>query len=207
MTKARKLFSAALFILCLTVVSSCLGPDYPPTATPQIKPITPAARQDLPDEGTFYGQGAYGQYGQSGQYGQAGQYGQPGPGADFSAWSAPDREAALFIQNAPIYFYYDSAALTDSARAVLDQKAEAIKARPQLRVTIGGHCDERGTEAYNYGLGGRRAKAARDYLLQRGVPAAQLDMASYGKANPQAPGKGESAWSQNRRADFRVSKR
>ena len=182
MKNIRKGFRAAIFLLCLVVVSSCSSPEYPPMATPQITPITPPARQDLPEGGYGYG-------------------------SSQADWSRSEREAVLFIQNAPIYFYYDSAALTDSAKAVLNQKAEAIKAYPQFRVTVGGHCDERGTDAYNYALGGRRAKAARDYLVQRGVPSAQLDVTSFGKANPVAPGKGESAWSQNRRADFAVSRR
>ncbi|MDR1124770.1 MAG: OmpA family protein [Deltaproteobacteria bacterium] len=194
MINFRKGFTSALFIFCLAVASSCSNSEYPPVATPQLKPITPAARQDLPEGGPSYGgQGTYA--------------GQDASGGGVAEWSAPEREAALFIRNAPIYFYYDSAALTDSAKAVLDQKAEVIKANPQFRVNIGGHCDERGTEAYNYALGGRRAKAARDYLAQRGVPAAQLDAASYGKANPVAPGQGEAAWSRNRRADFAVDRR
>lgn len=179
----RKCFMVALFMLCLAVASSCSSPEYPPVATPQITPITPPARQDLPEGGAFYAGGA---------------------GAD---WSQGELEAVRFIQSAPIYFYYDSSALTESAKAVLNQKAQAIKANPQFRVNIGGHCDERGTEAYNYALGGKRARAARDYLIQRGVPAAQLDISSYGKANPVAPGQGEAAWSQNRRADFTVSRR
>jgi peptidoglycan-associated lipoprotein len=71
-------------------------------------------------------------------------------------------------------------------------------------VRIEGNCDERGTQEYNLALGERRARAAYEYLVTLGVNPGQLEMISYGKENPAVQGSGESAWSKNRRDDFRV---
>ena len=77
-----------------------------------------------------------------------------------------------------------------------------MKARPETRVTIGGHADERGTREYNLALGERRASSARDYLVAKGVNAARIRIISYGKERPAAFGTGEAVWRQNRRAEI-----
>jgi peptidoglycan-associated lipoprotein len=69
-------------------------------------------------------------------------------------------------------------------------------------VLIQGHCDERGTVEYNLALGEKRAKAARDYLVDLGISADRIRTISYGEERPANPGHDESAWSQNRRAEF-----
>ena len=122
-------------------------------------------------------------------------------------WNNAELEAARFLRRAPIYFYYDSAALTTDAKTVLKQKAERIKGFTQFRMTIAGHCDERGTDEYNMDLGARRAKAAYDYLRSLGVAAVQLESISHGNRNPAFPGNGENFWSQNRRCEFIVNRR
>jgi peptidoglycan-associated lipoprotein len=73
-------------------------------------------------------------------------------------------------------------------------------ANPNVRASIEGHCDERGTREYNQALGERRANAVRDYLLSQGVPASRLVTTSWGKERPVATGSNEEAWAQNRRA-------
>jgi peptidoglycan-associated lipoprotein len=69
---------------------------------------------------------------------------------------------------------------------------------------IEGNCDERGTEEYNLALGERRAHAAKQYIVNTGVPASRIDTVSFGESKPAAPGHDESAWKWNRRADFKV---
>ena len=99
-----------------------------------------------------------------------------------------------------VLFDFDSAQLTDYAQRVLDRQAAFMKARPETRVTIGGHADERGTREYNLALGERRASSARDYLVTKGVNAARIRIISYGKERPASVGSTEAAWRLNRRA-------
>jgi len=100
-----------------------------------------------------------------------------------------------------VFFEYDSAALSGTAKRTLEKNADQLK-DANADVTIEGHCDERGTIAYNLALGERRAKAAKDYLVSLGVPGNRLKIISYGKERPFDPGHTESAWSKNRRAHF-----
>ena len=100
-----------------------------------------------------------------------------------------------------VLFDFDSAQLSDYAQRVLDRQAAFLKARPETRVIIGGHADERGTREYNLALGERRASSARDYLVAKGVNAARVRIISYGKERPKAVGSTEAAWRQNRRAE------
>lgn len=117
-----------------------------------------------------------------------------------------ERQAAMSISNGIVYFEYDRFDLTAESKNILTQKAPVIKEFPQLRVTIEGHCDERGTEEYNLALGERRARAAYDFLLNLGVNASQMEMVSFGKLHPAVSGSGEAAWSKNRRDEFKVYK-
>jgi peptidoglycan-associated lipoprotein len=77
-----------------------------------------------------------------------------------------------------------------------------LKANPKAAFTIEGHCDERGTREYNLGLGQRRAKAAKDYLVSASIDAKRIKIISYGKERPFVSGHDESAWKWNRRAHF-----
>lgn len=117
-----------------------------------------------------------------------------------------ERQAAAAISNGIIYFQYDRFDLTADSKAILSQKAPILKEFPQLRVTIEGHCDERGTEEYNLALGERRARAAYEFLLNLGVSPGQMEMVSFGKLHPAVMGGGEAAWSKNRRDEFKVYK-
>jgi len=107
---------------------------------------------------------------------------------------------------ADVRFEYDSAALTDEARATLEKHALWLQGRRDVRVTVEGHCDERGTVDYNLALGEQRARAARDYLVSLGVAAERLRVVSYGKERPLDTGTGEAAWVRNRRAHFAVAR-
>lgn len=104
-----------------------------------------------------------------------------------------------------VYFDYDSDALRPDAMATLARNAEAMKAKPSnTYFRVEGNCDERGTQEYNMALGERRALAVRSHLISLGVDSQRIITISYGEENPAVPGAGESAYSQNRRAEFSV---
>jgi len=109
----------------------------------------------------------------------------------------------MFI-NEDIYFDFDSSALGEMAQNLLSRKAEWLRINPDASVIIEGHCDERGTNAYNIALGDRRAESAKAFLLDLGIDANQLSTISYGEERPVDEGKNERAWIQNRRAHFVV---
>ncbi|HEY6293681.1 MAG TPA: peptidoglycan-associated lipoprotein Pal [Terriglobia bacterium] len=109
------------------------------------------------------------------------------------------------VQIKDIFFDYDSADLRPDAQEVLTGDATLFKAHPDALLAIEGHCDERGSEEYNLGLGQRRAKAARDFLVSLGVPGASISTISYGKDKPTCTANSEECWQQNRR-DHLVTK-
>lgn len=103
-----------------------------------------------------------------------------------------------------VFFAFDSSALSSEAKGKLQSNAKQLKDASMVDVTIEGHCDERGTIAYNLALGERRAKAAKDYLVSLGVSASRMTVISYGKERPFDTGHTEAAWAKNRRAHFVV---
>ena len=90
--------------------------------------------------------------------------------------------------------------LEADAHATLDHQAAWLKQYMQNNVQVAGNCDDRGTEEYNIALGQRRANAARDYLVAKGVAGSRVTTISYGKDRPTAMGDNEQAWAQNRNA-------
>ena len=116
--------------------------------------------------------------------------GGPGSRADFLRSVPADR----------VFFGFDSYSIDAEDRATLDAQAAWLQQYPNVRVTIEGHADERGTREYNLGLGDRRANAARDYLQSRGIAPDRMTVISWGKERPQNPASNEEAWAQNRRA-------
>ena len=99
-----------------------------------------------------------------------------------------------------VYFATDASLLDDSARATLAAQARWMLANTNVRASIEGHADERGTREYNLALGERRANAAKQFLIANGVPEGRLTTISWGKEKPVALGSNEQAWAQNRRA-------
>lgn len=99
-----------------------------------------------------------------------------------------------------IFFDTDSSVVRADAQATLAKQAQWLNQYPSYQITIEGHADERGTREYNIALGARRAAAARDFLVSRGVAANRLKTISYGKERPVAACDDISCWSQNRRA-------
>ena len=100
------------------------------------------------------------------------------------------------------YFDYDKADLRPDARASLSKTADFLKNYPRFRVTIEGHCDERGSTEYNLALGDRRASAVKQYMVSLGISADRLTTVSYGKEKPFCAESNESCWQQNRRGHF-----
>lgn len=99
-----------------------------------------------------------------------------------------------------IYFGTDKSDISPDAQATLTAQAKWMLANPNVRASVEGHADERGTREYNQALGERRAQAAKTFLMAQGVPEARLLTISWGKERPVATGSDESAWAQNRRA-------
>lgn len=109
---------------------------------------------------------------------------------------------AITVIRERVHFEFDRSRITDEAAAVLQRKAEVLQEHPELRITIEGHCDERGSLEYNMALGQRRAQSVQRYLTGLGVSAEQFSTVSYGEERPVAQGSNERAWAQNRRAEF-----
>jgi peptidoglycan-associated lipoprotein len=103
-----------------------------------------------------------------------------------------------------VFFSYDSWTISEDGRQSLTRDAEWMKSNPSALVKVEGHCDERGTSAYNLVLGEKRAKAARNYLVELGVSANRLSVVSYGKERPICNEHAESCYQQNRRGHLAV---
>jgi peptidoglycan-associated lipoprotein len=105
-----------------------------------------------------------------------------------------------------VRFNYDRADLSDEARALLEKHGLWLQNHRTAKVTVEGHCDERGTVDYNIALGDKRARAVRDYLASLGVAAERMHTVSLGKERPLDPANNEQAFAKNRRAHFVVSR-
>jgi peptidoglycan-associated lipoprotein len=123
-------------------------------------------------------------------------------------------EDEIFAQASPadiqkefrdVYFDLDNSTIKDEGRTALASNANYMKRRTSVRVTIEGHCDERGTAEYNLGLGDRRANATKAYLVELGVPASSITVVSKGKESPFCAESNEACWQQNRRGHFVVT--
>ncbi|HLZ33265.1 MAG TPA: peptidoglycan-associated lipoprotein Pal [Nitrospira sp.] len=123
----------------------------------------------------------------------------PAPTPSPAPETAPPLPAA---ELADAFFDFDRFTIRSDARAPLEANAGIMKGQPDIKVLIEGHCDERGTSAYNLVLGERRAQAARQYLQDLGVPSSQIQITSYGKERPFCTEHSEACWQSNRRAHF-----
>ena len=103
-----------------------------------------------------------------------------------------------------IHFDYDKSDIRDDAKPVLENIAMDLKASPGKYVLVEGHCDERGTNEYNLALGERRALTTREYLADLGVDPDRIVTISYGEERALELGHDDSAWSVNRRAEFKT---
>lgn len=127
--------------------------------------------------------------------------------------AAPPAEAPqpnisdLFNQNVKdAFFDFNKSDVRDDARDALTKDAEFLRTYGDVRVSIEGHCDERGSTEYNLGLGSRRAEAAKNYLVSLGINADRMTTTSWGKEHPFCTEHTEDCWQQNRRAHFVMAK-
>ena len=104
-----------------------------------------------------------------------------------------------------VFFDYDATTLRDDGRQVLQQNAQWLAKWPQTRISVYGHCDERGTGEYNLALGDQRAVTVRNYLTGLGVNPDRIQTVSLGKESPFCTATGESCWAQNRRGHFVIT--
>jgi peptidoglycan-associated lipoprotein len=118
-----------------------------------------------------------------------------------AALAAAEQAKNRFLSD-DVYFDFDSAVLTTEAQGVLNQKRQWLLTNSTSQVTIEGHCDERGTNAYNIALGDRRAQSAKKFLVTSGISESRMSTVSFGEERPVDPGHTEVAWAKNRRAHF-----
>ena len=113
---------------------------------------------------------------------------------------SPQQEFQANVQDA--FFDYDAYDIRSDAQAALSHDASWLAAHPEIRIVIGGYCDERGSSEYNLALGQNRANAAKNALVTAGVAATRIRTISYGKEKPFCTESTEECWQQNRRAGF-----
>lgn len=114
---------------------------------------------------------------------------------------------ALTNPNSPlskrsIYFDFDSSAIRNEHRSLIESHSGYLKAKPNRSVQIQGNTDARGSREYNIGLGQRRAESVRQAFLLLGIPGSQLEAISFGKERPRALGNTDADHQENRRADI-----
>ena len=114
----------------------------------------------------------------------------------------PVPQARPIPELSDIFFDFDRFVIRDDARSGLEANAGLLKSLSGVKILIEGHCDERGTSAYNLVLGERRAQAATQYLRDLGVSSSQMQITSYGKERPFCSEHSEACWQSNRRAHF-----
>jgi peptidoglycan-associated lipoprotein len=112
---------------------------------------------------------------------------------------APPKEYMANDALKPIHFAFDKADIRPADAKILDASAKWLASNTNQILLIEGHCDERGTDAYNLALGDRRAKAAMNYLVAQGVASDRITIVSFGEERPLCKDKNEACWSQNRR--------
>ncbi len=114
----------------------------------------------------------------------------------------PMPQARPIPELSDIFFDFDRFVIRDDARSGLEANAGVLKSQSGEKILIEGHCDERGTSAYNLVLGEQRAQATAGYLRNLGVPSAQIQITSYGKERPFCTEHSEACWQSNRRTHF-----
>ncbi len=120
--------------------------------------------------------------------------------ARFADGDIPSAEGGGIFRD--IQFDFDSYTVADQARQSIEYNAEILKANPDVKVQLEGHCDERGTAEYNMALGSKRASSVFDVLASYGIPRSRIETISYGAEVPLDTSSNEAAWARNRRVHF-----
>ncbi|MFY7927410.1 MAG: OmpA family protein [Oligoflexus sp.] len=121
---------------------------------------------------------------------------------DEHSFKVDEKTGKLEFKADIVYFGFDDASLTPDGMARLDAIAAHMQKEAGLKITIEGHCDDRGSIEYNLALGQRRSDAVRAYLKTIGLPEDRLQAVSFGEEKPATAGQGEDFWAKNRRAEF-----
>ena len=124
------------------------------------------------------------------------------PPAETAVLPAPGAAVAAASPLKDLFFDFDKSNIRDDQKAALNDNVAWLKGNSKVKLTVEGHADERGTAEYNLGLGERRGKAVKDYLVAAGIAADRVATISYGKERPFVLGHDESAWKWNRRGHF-----
>lgn len=117
---------------------------------------------------------------------------------------AERREALENTLEEMVNFDYDRSELTAEAQSILRAKLPILRNSPTVRIRISGHADERGSTEYNVDLGLRRAQSVRQFLMDSGIDEGRMEIISFGEERPMVRQSNESAWAQNRRAEFAI---
>lgn len=128
----------------------------------------------------------------------------PPPVTEKVAPTTPQHVQDMMHNFERVYFDFDSSTLGGDSKAALDANVTIMQDHADVRVEVQGHADERGTTDYNIALGQRRAQAIVDYMQAKGIAGSRVKTVSYGEERPLASGTDETAWAQNRRAEFRI---
>lgn len=129
----------------------------------------------------------------------------PGRPADTGGNEAATTAALRTEVGNVIHFDLDQDVIKAEDRPVLDRKADILRANPALRIRVSGHADERGSDEYNLVLGNKRAVAAKNYLVNKGIDASRIDVTSFGEERPVDSSSNEGAWAKNRRDEFEIT--
>lgn len=184
---------AALFILALLVALPTAGCRKKPA---NVTPLPGQTRGTIGDPGAE-GLGAGGTIADGGAWGADSLTGLAG--LDTFEGMAMDRGALAAYT---VFFDFDSSVVRAGERGKVSSVAAELRNRPNTKLLIEGHCDERGTEEYNRALGERRALSLREALMREGVSGARMRTISYGEDRPVDPRSNEEAWARNRRGEF-----
>lgn len=133
-----------------------------------------------------------------------GEMGDSAPGIESSAMSfdASGSDSGQIAGLVTVNFEYDRATLSAQSRAQIQTNVEWMKANPNMKIQVEGHCDSRGSIEYNLSLGERRAQAVKSYMTSLGIPSSRVSIISYGKEKPLSMGDSEADHARNRRANF-----
>jgi peptidoglycan-associated lipoprotein len=114
----------------------------------------------------------------------------------------PLKDPSNILSKRSVYYEYDSAAIDEQYKPLVQAHSKYLQANNNTRITVEGHCDERGSREYNLALGQRRADGVKKAMSLLGVTGSQVTTVSYGKEKPKSAGSNEAAWAQNRRSDL-----
>jgi peptidoglycan-associated lipoprotein len=131
----------------------------------------------------------------------------PSDNSFFQSFKTPGDKYNSYSKSVPlngtIHFAYDSSRLSSDDRRILQNIVSGLLKKTKTRIRIAGHCDVRGTQAYNLALGDRRAHAVKRFMVNAGIDPDRIRTISYGEEKPIAYGRGEKAHAQNRRAEIK----